>query len=179
MRKVLLLGFDAADAARLEELVAISGDGRDVVCLGPALSGRDAVTVLAQHPNARHIVLAAGNEPELFQDFIDSDSLFFLSRRPPPLDEIAALLRSALAHDERRARLDAGADRGALVVSRAIARLVDRIATETDLQRISGLVGNTVSALTDADDAHFAIVDALHETLWFRALDASDVVRNS
>jgi ATP-binding cassette subfamily B protein len=187
-RSLLLLGFDAADAARLEELLgsgievsATSGDHADLVCLGPELSGRDAVTFLEQNPNARYVVLAAGREPELFQDFIDSDAIFFLSRRPPPLAEVAALLRSALDQDDRRKRLDrvTGAERGALVVARAISRVVDRLATETDLERISGLVGNAAAALTDADEGRFAIDDALHETLWFRSLESGEAVRNS
>ena len=188
LRSVLLLGFDAAGAARIAELLEgeaevsrTSGDDADLVCLGPGLSGRDAVTVLEQNPNARYVVLAAGREPELFQDFIDTDVVFFLSRRPPPLGEVAALLRSALAHDERRRRLDsgAGAERGAMVVAKAIARMVDRIATETDLERISGLLGSAAAGLTDADEGRFAIADVLHETLWSRSLEAADMVRNS
>lgn len=186
--RILLLGFDAAEAARLAELLGsgvevslTSGDRADLVCLGPGLSGRDAVAVLQQNPNARSVVLAAGREPELFQDFIDDDRIFFLSRRPPPLGEVAALLRSALAHDERRKRLDrgAGAERGAVVVAKAIARMVDRIATETDLDRISGLLGSAATGMTDADEGRFAIADVLHETLWSRSLEAADTVRNS
>ncbi|HEX6099578.1 MAG TPA: ABC transporter transmembrane domain-containing protein [Thermoanaerobaculia bacterium] len=185
--RILLLGFDAAEAARLAELLGsgvevsvTSGDRADLVCLGPGLSGRDAVAVLEQSPDARSVVLAAGREPELFQDFIDDDRIFFLSRRPPPIGEVAALLRSALAHDERRKRLGvAGAESGAVVVARAIARMVDRIATETDLERISGLLGSAAAGLTDADEGRFAIADVLHETLWFRGLEASDMVRNS
>jgi ATP-binding cassette subfamily B protein len=186
--RILLLGFDTAGATRLAELLGsdvevsrTSGDPADLVCLGPALSGRDAVAVLQQNPHARSVVLAAGREPELFQDFIDSDSIFFLSRRPPPLGEVAALLRSALAHDERRKRLDGvnGAERGAMVVAKAIARVVDRMATETDLDRISGLLGNAAGALADADEGHFAVYDPLHETLWFHTLEAGGAVRNS
>jgi ATP-binding cassette, subfamily B, bacterial len=186
-RSLLLLGFDAADAARLEELLGsgievsvTSGDRADLVCLGPGVSGHDAVTLLEQNPNARYVVLAAGREPELFQDFIDSDSIYFLSRRPPPLAEVAALLRSALAHDQRRRQDDVtGAERGAIVVTRAIGRMVDRIATETDLERISGLLGNAAGALAEADEGRFAIADPLHETLWFRGLEADGAVRNS
>ncbi|HEY0371463.1 MAG TPA: GAF domain-containing protein, partial [Thermoanaerobaculia bacterium] len=178
-----MAGFDAADAARLAKLLAsdaqVSGDenaGAEVICLGPNLEGRHAAAFLQRHPNGRFIVLAAGGEPELFQDFIDSDSIYFLSRRPPPLDDVAALLRSALAH-ERRDGLTT--ERGAIIVARAITRVVDRIATETDLERISGLLGNAASALTDADEARFAIVDAQHETLWFRTLEGGEPIRNS
>ena len=187
--RILLLGFDAADTTRLAELLGsgvevsvTSGDSANLVCLGPGLSGRDAVTVLEQHPQARSVVLAAGREPELFQDFIDSDTIFFLSRRPPPLAEVAALLRSALGHDDRRKRLgDAvtGAERGAAVVAKAVARMVDRIATETDLERISALLGSAAAGLTDADEGRFAIADVLHETLWSHNLEASETVRNS
>ena len=50
-------------------------------------------------------VVSAGRETELFQDFVDADALFFLARRPPPLTEVAALLRSAARHEQQRLRL--------------------------------------------------------------------------
>src|SRR5262245_37862492 len=137
-RRVVLAGFDAADAARLAELldgaaqVSADDDSAHIFCLGPRLEGLHAAAFLqraaARNPTARHVVLAAGREPELFQDFVDSDAIFFISRRPPPLGEVAALLRSALDHDEHRKRMTGAA--GALAVARAIARVVDRIATE-------------------------------------------------
>lgn len=184
-RSLLLPGFDAADAAKLAEIlgdaavITTSLDAR-LVCIGPQLLGAHAAAFVeshvVDHPNARYVVLAAGDAPELFQDFVDDDRIFFLARRAPSLDDVASLLRSAFAHDAHR---DAPVTRGALVVSQAIARVVDRVATETDLERISGLLGNAAAALTDADEGRFAIYDALHETLWHRSLESSDAIRNS
>ncbi len=185
---LVLLGFDATEAAQLAEQIgreeAEDSDAR-VICLGPGISGAEAAAFLkqstTQDPAARYVVLAAGREPEIFQDFINDDAVFFLSRRPPPLDDVAALLRSALQHDHaRKSRRGAtGGARGALIVARAIARAVDRIATETDLERISGLLGEAAGGLTDADEGRFVLHDPLHETLWYRALDAPEAVRNS
>jgi ABC-type bacteriocin/lantibiotic exporter with double-glycine peptidase domain len=194
---LLLLGFDAADAARLAELlesdaeVTIAAEERDalrhlaaaapgtLLCLGSNLRAGDAAAFLRRAPAVRAVVLATGSEPEMFQDFVDADQIFFLSRRPPPLDEVAVLLRGALRHDQRRAEDNATGTRGAMLVARAISRVVDRIATEMDLERISGLIGDAARTLTDAGEARFAIYDPLHETLWFRRLDAPEPARNS
>jgi ATP-binding cassette, subfamily B, bacterial len=186
--RLVLLGFEGTEAAELAERIGreeADDGGAPVICLGPGISGAEAAAFLsrsrAQDAAARYVVLAAGNEPEIFQDFINDDAIFFLSRRPPPLDEVAALLRSALQHDDRRkSRLGVtGGARGALIVGRAIARAVDRIATETDLERISGLLGEAAAGLTDADEGRFVVHDPLHETLWFRSLAAPEAVRNS
>jgi ATP-binding cassette subfamily B protein len=198
--RILLLAFDTAEAAQLAKLLGSEAEvsvaageddalqrlsGQLVVCVGPNLGGRDAVAFLqraaARSPAVRHVVLAAGREPELFQDFVDADAIFFLSRRPPPLGEVAALLRSALRHDHARARLGGASEtsRATLAVARAISRMVDRIATETDIERISGLLGDAAASLTDGDEGRLALYDPLHETLWFRTLDASAAARNS
>jgi len=195
---LLLLGFDAAEAAQLAELlgsdaeVIIAAGEKDalrhlaaaapgtLLCLGGNLRASDAAAFLRRVPAVRAVVLAAGNEPEMFQDFVDADQIFFLSRRPPPLDEVAVLLRGALRHDQRRAEENAAAGtRSAMLVARAISRVVDRIATEVDLDRISGLIGDAARTLTDADEGRFAVYDPLHETLWFRHLDARETARNS
>src|SRR5258706_472465 len=195
---LLLLGFDAAEAAQLAELlgsdaeVTIAADERDalrhlaaaapgtLLCLGSNLRASDAAAFLRRAPAVRAVVLATGSEPEMFQDFIDADQIFFLSRRPPPLDEVAVLLRGALRHDQRRAEDNAAAGtRGAMLVARAISRVVDRIATEMDLERISGLIGDAARTLTDGGEARFAVFDPLHETLWVRRLDAQETARNS
>ncbi len=198
-RSLLFFAFDAAAAPQLAEMLESEADisvaesegdalrrlNDVVLCLGPNRSGRDAASFLgravALNPAARHVVLAAGPEPELFQDFIDADEVFFLSRRPPPLGEVAALLRSALNHDDRRARLsgDAGATGGEAAIARSIAYVVDRIATETDLERSSGLLSDAAASLADADEGRFAIYDPLHETLWSRSLEASEAAHHS
>jgi ATP-binding cassette, subfamily B, bacterial len=197
---LLLVGFDAVEAEQLERLLgseahvsAGAGDAlrwlseageSPVVCVGPRLEGREAAAfverAVAERRGVRVVVLAAGGEPELFQEFVDADAVFFLSRRPPPVGEMAVLLRSALTHDPRRPLPGpAGDARGAVLVARAISQVVDRIATETDLERISGLAGDAAAALTDADEGRFVLYDPLHETLWFRRLDAPEAVRNS
>src|SRR5262249_10467123 len=102
---LLLLGFEASEAAQLAKLLGseadvaaaaeeddavrrLAGGGADVLlCLGPRLSGSAAAAFLERAPAVRAVVLAAGHDPGLFQDFVDSDSVFFLSRRPPPLGE--------------------------------------------------------------------------------------------
>ncbi|HYI07735.1 MAG TPA: ABC transporter transmembrane domain-containing protein [Thermoanaerobaculia bacterium] len=198
-RSLLLLAFDAAGAAQLAELLAgeaevsvaageedafrqLAGKRADLLCVGPGLAGRDAAVFLerAAAGAGRCIVLAAGDEPELFQELVDGDRIFFLSRHAPPASEVASLLRSALHHDERRARLAATeTGRGAAVVARALSRVVDRVATEPDVERISGILGDAAAGLTDADDGRCAVYDPLHETLWSRQLDADETIRNS
>src|ERR1043165_4276261 len=200
MRPILLLAFDAAQGAQLAEMlgketeVAAAGEEADalrrlnggvVLCLGPEMGGGEAAAFLAraakQNPAACFVILAAGRETELFQDFVDADSLFFLARRPPPLTEVAALLRSAARHEQRPMRLEELSDTGrrALALARGISGAIDRIAVGTDIERISGLAGDAAGALTDADEARFAVYDPLRETLWFRGLDTSEATGNS
>src|SRR6185436_9025821 len=121
--RLVLLGFDATEAAQLAERIGreeTEDGGAPVICLGPGISGAEAAAFLgrsrARDAAARYVVLADGRGTEIFQDFINDDAIFFLSRRPPPLDEVAALLRSALQHDDtRKWRLGVtGGARGAL-----------------------------------------------------------------
>ncbi|HSY47943.1 MAG TPA: ABC transporter transmembrane domain-containing protein [Thermoanaerobaculia bacterium] len=201
-RPLFLLGFEAAAAARLAELLdgeagisVVAGEedalervteaGSGLLCIGPRLSGNDAAGFLGRlagrAPGIRCVVLAAGPEAERFQEHVNDDRIFFLSRRPPPLDEVAVLLRSALMHDERVARLAGSIDSGnaTLAVAKVVSHLVARIAAETDIERISGLVAEAVSGLLDATDGRFAIYDPVQETLWSRKLDAGEATRNS
>lgn len=197
IRPLVLTGFDDADAAQLvarlraeadvtvapdeqAAVASIATTGARLLCVGPRIDPGSAAELIARLasavPAVRSIVLAAGDEPELFQDAIDDDRLFFLARQPPSIDEIAALLRGALRHEERRSGLAAPASIDAV---RRISSLVDRLATETDLERISGLVGDAATEIAGAEHGRFAIYDAAREALWSRQLYAGEVVRNS
>src|ERR1041385_8412671 len=89
-RSILLFGFDAAEAAQLAEMLGnetgVSAAAEEeealrrlnagvVLCFGPRLGGREAATFLARAVDmgARFVVLAAGEEPELFPDFVRSE----------------------------------------------------------------------------------------------------------
>ena len=58
-------------------------------------------------PPPLHIVAAAGPDPQLFQDLIAEDRIYYLSPRPPAPDELAALIGNAVRLYE--ARRDAAA----------------------------------------------------------------------
>src|SRR5437588_11576650 len=73
-------------------------------------SGRDDSGTVAP----LHIVAAAGPDPQLFQDLIAEDRIFYLSQRPPSPDELAALIGNAVRlYEARRAAGPLGTGRGA------------------------------------------------------------------
>jgi ABC-type bacteriocin/lantibiotic exporter with double-glycine peptidase domain len=191
MRPLVLVGFDGADAAQLSEqlrrdaeistasddedaLSSLLGTGARLLCVGPGLDPQGAAALLDRvPPGVRSIVLAAGRDLDLFQDAVDDDRLYFLARRPPPIEQVAALIRGALTHENRRSP-------GVTIEAvRQISALVDRLATEPDLERVSGLAGEAAAQIAGAEHGRFVIYDSAHETLWSRQLYGDEVARNS
>ena len=78
-----------------------------VAVMGPELPGEAASTFLAdakqRHPAlaTRFIVLAAGSNLSFFQDFVDDDTVFFLTESPVGPAELLAIVRSAATSWER------------------------------------------------------------------------------
>jgi ATP-binding cassette subfamily B protein len=196
VRPLVLTGFDEADAVQLADRLraeaevsvtdyesaasSIIATGARLLCVGPRIAPETAAELLehlaAATPGVRTVVLAAGDEPDLFQAAVDDDRLFFLTRHPPPIEEIAALLRGAVAHDQREQRFDGNSS---IDVVRRISSLVGRLATETNLERISGVAGEAAAEIARGENGGFFIYDPAHEALWSRQLYAPEAVHNS
>ncbi len=148
-----------------------------VLCLGPGAANETAHRALSEavekYPDAARsqLVLEAGEHLERFQEFIDQDQLFYLSRRTLALDELAPLLTSALAHHRRKLATGSG-PREQIVVS-ADDRYLDRIlhhsqlmAAESDLKGAEGLAVEAIEELVEAQRAWLLFYDAASESLW-------------
>lgn len=68
-----------------------------VLCFGPEASPAEVKAALDAAPNCAGIVLAAEGRIGAFQELLDADRLFYLSRGVLPERELAALIESAAA----------------------------------------------------------------------------------
>ena len=182
---VLLAGFGEPEAAELRSLLeadcrvsaarslrearmALQGKEVAVLCLGKLLSPVEARSLLETAPDPAGsplaLLTAAGPDPELFQDLIDEDRLFYLSQGELPPRELSDLVRSAL--ERRRKSLEtepapAGL-RQALLASR-------RIAAQPDLPSAGELLPLAVEEAVDTDRAYCLLYDPEEDVLWSRA----------
>ncbi len=192
MASILLAGFDPATAERLrtelaaDAAVLTAGDEAEalglldgierglVVCLGDGLPGGRAQRLLEQVVAGRggtpscNIVLAAGPEPELFQELVDEDQLYYLSQKLPPPADVAGILRSALAAAESRQGPADGDDDERATVTRRVLAVVQQLAGEISMARVGALTAKAAEQLADADHAECLLYDPASETLWSR-----------
>jgi biotin carboxyl carrier protein len=191
---VLLVGFDRPYAEALRsrlgpavEVVASPGldgarelaAGRQVavVCLGERYTGEEARRLIADQelePEAPlHIVAAAGPEPELFQELIAEDRIFYLSQRPPAADELAALIGNAVRLYAARhgAEPGAGAAGGAAAIRPRfeISEVLRQLALQAGVGERSEVLAEAAREAVDAQRAYCLLHDPHDDTLWTRA----------
>ncbi len=201
---VLLVGFGTATSddlsSRLTPGVAVLTAQRPqpalriladreiaVICLGEGISGRRAQRFLSQalaaSPHARtcNVVLAAGGERDLFQEFIDSDRLYYLTRRPPPASEIRSILRSAVERYRSATRQGArpGTEAAGTDSTLRVLELAQRLASEPAVDRVPAITAQAIEELLDADRACCLVYDPASETLWTRQPGDSEERRES
>ncbi len=198
---VLLLGCDAAGelSSLLEPEItvltartkqeALEFLGRPdvvVLCLGEQISGglaqRFLGEVLSTHPSRDiyNVVLSAGSELELFQDFIDDDQLYYLTQMPPPPRAVGNILRSAVARYLAPVPqgVEAEADNDWADSAQRVLDLVGHLALEA-ADQIPALTAQEAEGLLDADRALCLVYDPASETLWTRRAGASEERRES
>ncbi|MCG8456535.1 MAG: GAF domain-containing protein, partial [Holophagales bacterium] len=156
------------DGGALERRAA--GSEVAVVCLGPELSpvqARRALAGMAAAPgseNRCHVVLAAGSRPELFQEFVDEDQLYYLSQKTPPTGDIENILESALAHQRSLSNRDEAAHRES-EIARVLA-IAESLARQSQPERAAASTAQAVAQITDADHGECLLYDSREETLW-------------
>ncbi len=198
---VLLVGFDAEATRQLKARLAsevLTAEDLDETCeflasrqvavlgLGGEIEGLAArrllSTVIAQHPDPprRHVVLAA-SRLELFQEFVARDQLYYLTAKPPPVDDVLSILESAaeryrsavspeqVAADEPERPDDA----------RRVLELTYQLAGQMEIGRAAGLTAETARELVGAERAHCLVYDPATETLWTRPADGGATRRES
>ena len=132
-------------AATLPALTA--GGGAKVLALGPEVTPAAALEIVREWP-AVLLVLAAGERVEMFQELIDRDRLFFVTRHPPSPAETVEIL---LAASKRAAP---PSDDDADVEARArVLELLRRIAGETDLTSALRQIALEAQVVADAERA--------------------------
>jgi membrane fusion protein (multidrug efflux system) len=198
---VLLVGFDAGTIRQLEGRLAgevLTAEDADGVCellagrqvtvlgLGGEIEGPAARrllgTVIARHPDParRHVVLAA-SQPELFQDLVARDQLYYLTAKPPPVDDVLSILESAVERyrstvsPEQVAAHEAERPDDA----RRLLELTHQLAGQVEIGRAAGLTAETARELVAAERAHCLIYDPATETLWTRPAAGGEERRES
>jgi membrane fusion protein (multidrug efflux system) len=154
----------------LDAALAWSGES------GPGAAGAGAGP---SRPAPLHIVAAAGPDPLLFQDLIAEDRIFYLSQRPPALDELAALIgnavrlyaarRDRMEHEEpppTRRRVD-------------IAEVLRQLALQPALGERSEVLAEAARETVDAQRAYCLLYDPNDDTLWTRDRVTGDERRDS
>jgi multidrug efflux pump subunit AcrA (membrane-fusion protein) len=128
----------------------------------------------AAGPPPLHIVAAAGPDPQLFQDLIAEDRIYYLSQRPPAPDELAALIGNAVRLYE--ARRDAAAlpqgtpaagappGHGRLEISEVLRAL----ALQANLGDRAEVLAEAAREAVDAQRAYCLLYDPHDDTLWTR-----------
>ncbi len=164
-----------------------------VVCLGERYPGDEARRLIAGHqldetlaalprsasltpsatPPPLHIVAAAGPDPQLFQDLIAEDRIYYLSPRPPAPDELAALIGNAVRLYE--ARRDAAAlppgSGAAAPPSHArleISEVLRALALQANLGDRAEVLAEAAREAVDAQRAYCLLYDPHDDTLWTR-----------
>jgi hypothetical protein len=166
-------GVRRVDAVDEGEVLECITQGRvAVLVLGPRLRPADAHRLVRRsatdfpdrHP--RCIVSGAGAQAGLFQDTIDDDAIYYLSRGVLGEHELRALVIAAafgatVARPRLRSEIAAAAGADVLLDT------VSRLSLQTDVTAAAALVSDAVRRLAVADDAH-CLFEERTQTLWSR-----------
>lgn len=123
-----------------------------------------------------NIVLAAGPQPELFQDFIDFDQLYYLAPKMPPIEDVLDILRSAIErHLSRHQPDDASVlDDDKHLDTQRVLQVVRLLGGESEVSKAADLIGRAALELVAADHAECLLYDGATETLWNRRLGSDE-----
>ncbi|HLX10622.1 MAG TPA: HlyD family efflux transporter periplasmic adaptor subunit, partial [Thermoanaerobaculia bacterium] len=190
---------------------AVGGRAVAVVCLGERAGGETAKRLIAGHeldgalasgvaatavhggrqaavpadaaPRVPplHIVAAAGPDPEIFQELIAEDRIFYLSQRPPATEELAALIGSAVLLYETRRDAAAAAALGPPAGAAPhpypaggggsrfdVAEVLRALALQPALGDRAEVLAEAVREAADAQRGYCLLHDPQDDTLWSR-----------
>jgi multidrug efflux pump subunit AcrA (membrane-fusion protein) len=157
-----------------------------VVCVGERYAGEEARRLIAGQeldealapngpsgpggppPPPLHIVAAAGPDPQLFQDLIAEDRIFYLSQRPPSLDELAALIGNAVRLYEARRGAPPPPAAPAISSRFEISEVLRQLALQPGLGERAEVLAEAAREAVDAPRAYCLLYDPHDDTLWTR-----------
>jgi GAF domain-containing protein len=154
------------NAASLSALAA-RGEAT-VVALGPELRPGAALEVLGDivRADVRRawvvVALASGEEPELFQELVDQDRIFFLSSGPPSTVDTADLLAAASARATRQEPVEDDAE---TELEGRVLDLLRRLGRESDLTLALLETTREMRMVADAERAQIWLYDERTESL--------------
>lgn len=197
---ILLCGFSASLADRLrsrlgpsisllqvatpeEALAALRQRPVGVLCLGDPWHGLVAVDLLRaadalDTPQPRlHLVLSAGETPEVFQGLIDEDRLYYLSPQPPPEIDIARILASALRHRQAMG-LETAKEAEAPDTPRRVLEATQGLA-HAGLDELPVVACQALEQLLDVERGECLLYDRPSDTLWMPSAGLAEDRRES
>jgi membrane fusion protein (multidrug efflux system) len=166
----LLVADSEAEALRLLAAQPVA-----VLAVGAGISGDRARRLVEEAeaipaiPGRMNLILAGGPDPNLFQELIDDDRLFYLSQEPVPSADLMALLRGAAAR-WRTAAISAmeGGDeeRRRSGFSRRLLAAAQTIAVQRQPAGAARATAEAVEDLAGAERGYCLIYEPTSETLW-------------
>jgi len=142
-----------------------------VLVLGPSLTpyeGRDVLLRISTEFSGRlmnAVVLCAGSKPDLYQEFIDADQLFYLTSGGISNVQLNAIVRAAVNRFRSRSQgvkeslmENVSSDDGLLA-------FCIRISFQTDLPNLTGLLTEAARTLLNADSTQCLIYNQADEVL--------------
>jgi hypothetical protein len=157
------------DTAR-EALAALAARDVAVLCLGPALGGAAAVDFLRRAADARKadrcrsLVLAAGRDLSPFQELVNDDELYYLTREPPAGEVILELLVAALRTDRRGTPVTTSRRRREVELRRTVMELSRDLARADEPAEAADCIARAARTLVDADGARCVLYDPRSQT---------------
>jgi membrane fusion protein (multidrug efflux system) len=155
-----------ADAAPRELAARLPANGVSVLCFGPGCSAGEVRAALGELEREApglpclSIVLAGASDLAGFQDLVDEDRLFYLSRGSLSVRDLAGLIASAAETLLRRVN---GAERQERSLSVETLR---RLALARSLPELAEAVGAAILQATSAQRGRCLVFDPQRQALW-------------
>jgi membrane fusion protein (multidrug efflux system) len=136
--------------------------------LAPAESVRILSDVATEFPECLtvNIVASTGSSPELFQEFVDNDQIFYLSREPLSAAHLEAVVLAGIERWQEKFEkapdlISAGAQNADRLLDFSI-----RLSTQVDLPNAAGLIAEAVRTMINAESAQCLLYYPDKEILW-------------
>ncbi len=164
--------FRVIETSNANELLSyLAREKAAVVVLGPELSSQEGSELLARctsefpENQIANVALCAGATPELFQQSIDEGRLFYLARDVIPQDQLAPILRAAIARICPATKNENDGLAQALADDDRLLEFWDKVHLQADLPGLTRLTAEATASLSNAHVARCFVYDSREEIL--------------